>query len=302
MGPCIVTGGDGALGAVVVQRLRSLGVPVAIIQRRSSQRADGLVFGGVDLSDASAAAGAIDAAAKALGRLYALVNVAGAFRWETVAGGNIATWDFLYAANVKTAVNASRAALPHLVKNGGGRIVNIGANAATRAAAGMGAYAASKAGVARFTEALADAEPDNERRKTLLQQISTMTVSQRVKFAMKGGSEARRTLIRDTNKVVQRAVLQSPRLTDQEVEAFASMTNLTDEILRMIGKNRNFRKNYNVVRNLMNNGKAPLDVTLGLLPMLNPPDLKKLGMNKNIPETLRATAVKLMRQRNEAKK
>jgi hypothetical protein len=153
-----------------------------------------------------------------------------------------------------------------------------------------------------LTDALADAEPDNERRKTLLQQISTMTVSQRVKFAMKGGSEARRTLIRDTNKVVQRAVLQSPRLTDQEVEAFASMTNLTDEILRMIGKNRNFRKNYKVVRNLLNNGKAPLDCSLGLLPMLNPPDLKKLGMNKNIPETLRATAVKLMRQRNETKK
>jgi hypothetical protein len=153
-----------------------------------------------------------------------------------------------------------------------------------------------------LADALADAEPDNERRKTLLQQISTMTVSQRVKFAMKGGSEARRTLIRDNNKVVQRAVLQSPRLTDQEVEAFASMTNLTDEILRLIGKNRNFRKNYNVVRNLLNNGKAPLDCTLGLLPMLNPPDLKKLGMNKNIPETLRATAVKLMRQRNESKK
>lgn len=153
-----------------------------------------------------------------------------------------------------------------------------------------------------LAEALADAEPDNERRKTLLQQISTMTVSQRVKFAMKGGSEARRTLIRDTNKVVQRAVLQSPRLTEQEVEAFASMTNLTDEILRIIGKSRNFRKNYNVVRNLLNNGKTPLDITLNLLPMLNPPDLKKLGMNKNIPETLRATAVKLMRQRNESKK
>jgi hypothetical protein len=153
-----------------------------------------------------------------------------------------------------------------------------------------------------LADALAGAEPDDERRKTLLQQISTMTVSQRVKFAMKGGSEARRTLIRDNNKVVQRAVLQSPRLTDQEVEAFASMTNLTDEILRLIGKNRNFRKNYNVVRNLLNNGKAPLDCSLGLLPMLNPPDLKKLGMNKNIPETLRATAVKLMRQRNESKK
>jgi hypothetical protein len=150
--------------------------------------------------------------------------------------------------------------------------------------------------------AAADLEMDEERRKTLLQQISAMTVAQRVKFAMKGGADARRVLIRDTNKVVQRAVLQSPRLTDQEVEAFASMTNLTDEILRLIGKNRNFRKNYSVVRNLLNNGKAPLDVTMNLLPMLNPMDLKRLTMNKNVPETLRTTAVKLQRQRSETKK
>ena len=155
--------------------------------------------------------------------------------------------------------------------------------------------------VATLEEALVDAEPDNERRKTLLQQISVMTVAKRVKFALMGAADARRVLIRDTNKVVQRAVLQSPRLTDQEVEAFASMTSLTDEILRIIGKNRNFRKNYNVVRNLLNNGKAPLDVTLGLLPMLNPTDLKRLGSNKNIPETLRTSAVKLVRQRSQKK-
>jgi hypothetical protein len=123
-----------------------------------------------------------------------------------------------------------------------------------------------------------------------------------VQFAIKGGSEARRTLIRDTNKVVQRAVLQSPRLTDQEVEAFASMSSLTDEILRLIAKNRNFRKNYVVVRNLMNNPKTPLDVTLHMLPMLNPLDLKRLCTNKNIPETLRTTANKLQRQRQENKK
>jgi len=149
-------------------------------------------------------------------------------------------------------------------------------------------------------DALSD-EPDQERRQTLLQQISKMTVSQRVKFAMKGGSEARRALIRDTNKVVQRAVLQSPRLTDQEVEGFASMSNLTDEILRLIGRNRAFRKNYNVVRNLSNNPKSPLDITLGMLAMLNATDLKKLSMSKNVPETLRTSAVKLIRQRSTAK-
>ena len=153
-----------------------------------------------------------------------------------------------------------------------------------------------------LADAAAEAEPDPQRRQTLLQQISKMTVSQRVQFGMKGGSEARRTLIRDSNKVVQRAVLQSPRLTDQEVEAFAAMANLTDEILRLIAGNRAFRKNYVVVRNLMNNPKTPLDVTLHMLPMLNALDLKRLAANKNVPETLRTTAAKLIRTRAELKK
>jgi len=152
-----------------------------------------------------------------------------------------------------------------------------------------------------LAEAAAEAEPDVARRQTLLQKLAKMTVAERVQFAIKGGSEARRTLIRDSNKVVQRAVLQSPKLTDQEVEAFASMSSLTDEILRLIATNRNFRKNYVVVRNLMNNPKCPLDVTLHMLPLLNAVDLKKLSTNKNIPDTLRTTANKLHRQRAETK-
>jgi len=153
-----------------------------------------------------------------------------------------------------------------------------------------------------LADAAAEAEPDVARRQTLLQQIARMTVSQRVQFAMKGGADARRTLIRDGSKVVQRAVLQSPRLTDQEVEAFACMTNLSDEILRLIANNRNFRKNYVVVRNLMNNAKTPLDVSLHMLPLLNPADLKKLSINKNVPDTLRSSAAKLMRVRAEQKR
>jgi hypothetical protein len=155
---------------------------------------------------------------------------------------------------------------------------------------------------AALAEAAAEAEPDVARRQTLLQQIAKMTVAERVQFAIKGGSEARRTLIRDSNKVVQRAVLQSPRLTEQEVEAFASMSSLTDEILRLIANNRNFRKDYTVVRNLLNNAKTPLDVSLHMLPLLNAMDLKKLAMNKNIPETLRSTAMKLQRTRADLKR
>ena len=152
-----------------------------------------------------------------------------------------------------------------------------------------------------LAEAALEAEPDLGKRQTLLQRLATMTVAERVQFAIKGGGEARRTLIRDSNKVVQRAVLQSPRLTDQDVEAFAQMSSLTDEVLRLIAKNRNFRKNYVVVRNLMNNPKTPLDVSLHMLPMLNPLDLKKLCNNKNIPETLRSTANKLHLQRQNKK-
>ena len=155
---------------------------------------------------------------------------------------------------------------------------------------------------AALADAAAAAEPDAERRQTLIQRIAKMTVAQRVQYAIKGGPDARRTLIRDANKVVQRAVLQSPRLTDQEVEAFASMSSLTDEVLRLIAGNRAFRKNYVVVRNLINNPKTPLDVTLHMLPMLNPQDLKRLTTNKNVPETLRTTAFKLQRTRAEQKK
>jgi hypothetical protein len=155
---------------------------------------------------------------------------------------------------------------------------------------------------AALADAAAEAEPDLAKRQTLLQRLAKMTVAQRVQFAIKGGSDARRTLIRDSNKVVQRAVLQSPRLTDQDVEAFASMSTLTDEILRLIANNRNFRKNYSVVRNLLNNPKTPLDVSLHMLPLVNAMDLKKLTTNKNIPETLRTTAQKLQRTRTEQKK
>lgn len=159
--------------------------------------------------------------------------------------------------------------------------------------------AATTPDAAALEQALLAAEIDLSRRQTLLQKLAKMTVSQRVQLALKGGSEERRTLIRDPNKVVQRAVLQSPRLTEREVEAFSAMANLSEETLRVIATNRKFRKDYIIVRNLMNNPKTPIDVTLHMLPLLNPQDLKALGANKNIPETLRTMAAKLSRQRKE---
>jgi hypothetical protein len=159
--------------------------------------------------------------------------------------------------------------------------------------------AATTPDAAALEQALLAAEVDVVKRQTLLQKLAKMTVSQRVQLALKGGPEERRTLIRDSNKVVQRAVLQSPRLTEREVESFSAMANLSDETLRVIATNRKFRKDYIIVRNLMNNPKTPIDITLHMLQMLNPQDLKALSGNKNIPETLRTMAAKLMRQRKE---
>lgn len=156
-----VTGGFGQLGVAVVQGAIAAGAKVAALDRApapadASLLKGGLALGGLELAEPDVAARALDEVAQRWGGLDGLVNIAGTFRWEELAGGNIDTWDFLYRVNLRSAVSTSRAALPHLFKRGSGRIVNIGAGAAAaRAAAGMGAYTASKAGVAKLTEALA---------------------------------------------------------------------------------------------------------------------------------------------------
>lgn len=140
-------------------------------------------------------------------------------------------------------------------------------------------------------------EGNQQKRVTLLQRLSKMRVVERVQLALKGNREERLMLIRDSCKVVQRAVLQSPRLSDREVEAFASMANLSEDVLRLIGRNRTFVSNPAVVRNLMNNAKTPLEITLHFLPNCTAQDLKALTLNRNIPETLRTMASRLQRQR-----
>jgi NAD(P)-dependent dehydrogenase (short-subunit alcohol dehydrogenase family) len=154
----VITGALGALGKVVVESAIARGTRVAGVDHAKAQMpttAERIEIGGVDLSDAAQARQAIDAAAKHFGKLDALINIAGGFTFETVADGSPASWQRMYALNVLTALNASRAAIPHLAASPAGRIVNIGAMGALQAGSGMGAYAASKAGVHRLTEALA---------------------------------------------------------------------------------------------------------------------------------------------------
>lgn len=165
----IVTGAFGALGSAAARAAVVAGARVALIDRTTNAPPgllealgpDAVSLGGVDLSDAADATRAIDAAHDRLRGLDVLINIAGAFRWQTVAEGDPQTWDLMYAVNLKTAVNASRAALAHMRKRGSGRIINMGANAAVKSGAGMGAYAASKAGVHRFTESLAEEMKDS---------------------------------------------------------------------------------------------------------------------------------------------
>jgi NAD(P)-dependent dehydrogenase (short-subunit alcohol dehydrogenase family) len=154
----VVTGASGALGKVVAEAALAGGARVAGVDYSPAQIAatdNRIEIGGVDLTDATQAGKAIDAIASQFGRIDALVNIAGGFAFEAIAEGDPKTWQRMYALNVLTTLNASRSAIPYLSASGTGRIVNVGAMGALQAGAGMGAYAASKAGVHRLTEALA---------------------------------------------------------------------------------------------------------------------------------------------------
>ncbi|MEH6757223.1 MAG: SDR family NAD(P)-dependent oxidoreductase [Parasphingorhabdus sp.] len=158
----IVTGAAGILGQAVVKELSAAGYSVAAVDLASeiADAGQGLSKTGVDLTRADAVRTAFEAIVLEAGSLSGLVNVAGGFIWETIADGSLDSWDRMYAMNVQTAVNGCAAALPYLRKDGGA-IVNIAANGAVRADTGMAAYAASKSGVMRLTEALAKEELHN---------------------------------------------------------------------------------------------------------------------------------------------
>jgi NAD(P)-dependent dehydrogenase (short-subunit alcohol dehydrogenase family) len=157
----VITGGFGALGRALAARLVAEGAQVALLDC-APVPTDGLpsgialALGEVDLSDGISCTTAFDRIRNVLGGIDQLVNVAGGFVWESVESGTLETWDRMYAMNVRTAIASCRAALPHLLEHPAGRIVNVASMAALKAGAGMGAYAASKSGVIRLTEALSE--------------------------------------------------------------------------------------------------------------------------------------------------
>src|SRR5271155_5243444 len=141
-----------------------------------------------------------------------------------------------------------------------------------------------------------------EQRGSALQKISKLGITGRIQLAMKGSKEERSLLIRDGTKIVALAVLESPKLTDGEVEKFANQKNVLEAVLRAMTLKRRFMKQYAVVRNLCNNPRTPIDVALGLIKHLLATDLKNLAGNKEVSDTVRKMALRMFRQKSETVK
>ena len=142
------------------------------------------------------------------------------------------------------------------------------------------------------TPDLPEEETDPSKPEALVQQLAKLGFTGRLKMAMKGSREARAILIRDPNKMIAATVLSSPKVTEQEVESFARMANVSEDVLRSIGSNRAWIKNYGVVVGLARNPKTPLGMALNFLPRLNDRDLQMVSTDRNVPDPLRIAARK----------
>jgi len=141
----------------------------------------------------------------------------------------------------------------------------------------------------------------DERRDTTLRKIAKLDVKGRIALAIRGSKEERSILIRDGTKLVAVAVLDSPKVSDGEVEGFALQKNVLEAVLRAIPLKRRFAKNYNIMRNLVYNPRTPLDLSLGLMKNLLIHDLKNLSGNKEVAETIRKLALRMYKQKRDKK-
>lgn len=132
--------------------------------------------------------------------------------------------------------------------------------------------------------------------------LQAMSVPQRLKFAMKGSREQRAVLVRDPNRMIAAAVLSSPKLALTEVEAFARMANVSEDVLRTIAMNRGWMRKLAVASALVKNPKTPAAISLHLLPRMSQRDVKNLSIDRNVPESLRLNAKKMMQRQQERQK
>jgi len=167
---------------------------------------------------------------------------------------------------------------------------------AAPAAAGKSAAAAAAAHAKKHPVA-----GHEERRDSTLQKIARLDIKGRISLAMRGSKEERSILVRDGTKLVALAVLESPKVSDGEVEGFALQKNVLESVLRAIPLKRRFAKNYNIMRNLVYNPRTPLDLSLGLMKGLLIHDLKNLSGNKEVSDTIRKLALRMFKQKLEKK-
>ena len=135
-------------------------------------------------------------------------------------------------------------------------------------------------------------------RVSLIRRVMFMTARDRMKLAMKGDREARSILIRDSNKVVATAVINNPRVTDQEVENISAMRTVSDEVLRLIALNRAWARSYPIIHNLVRNPRSPIPTVIGILPRIRTKDLQNLSQNRNVSEAVRRQALRLSQARS----
>ena len=180
----------------------------------------------------------------------------------------------------------------------------VAATGSADAAAGKSAAAAAGKPAVAAVGAKAKKQPPagvEERRDSVLQKIAKLDIRGRITLAMRGSKEDRSILIRDSTKLVAIAVLESPKVSDGEVEKFALQKNVLEAVLRAIPLKRRFAKNYNITRNLVQNPRTPLDLSLGLMKNLLVHDLKNLSGNKEVSDTIRKLALRMFKQKIEKK-
>jgi hypothetical protein len=146
---------------------------------------------------------------------------------------------------------------------------------------------------------LTEEEKQDTEKRSAVAQLYSMNTAEKVIRALKGTSGERAILVRDPNRIVASAVLGSPRLTDPEVERFASMKNVSEEVLRQIASNKDWTKKYGVISNLVKNPRTPLGLAINFIPRLNPRDMKTISVDKNVPEVIRKQALKFVRQQGQ---
>jgi hypothetical protein len=176
------------------------------------------------------------------------------------------------------------------------------AAAVKSATAAAGKAAAAAAAIHAKKHAPPGHSPGHEeRRDSTLQKIAKLDIRGRIALAMRGSKEDRSILIRDSTKLVAVAVLESPKVSDGEVEGFAQQKNVLEQVLRAIPLKRRFAKNYSIMRNLVFNPRTPLDLSLGLMKVLLIRDLKNLSGNKEVADTIRKVALRMYKQKLEKK-